>query len=122
MKITKGLCVLALLAAGTAMAEENPMAGKWAIHFNISGYEGDLTCALTQTSADVGGSCTNDQGTVTVTGKVEETKVTLQYKTEYNGDELTVVYTGKLDSGKLAGSVSVQPMGVEGEFTGTPAK
>ena len=61
-------------------------------------------------------------GTGTVTGKVEEAKVTLQYKTEYNGDELTVVYTGKLDSGKLAGSVSVQPMGVEGEFTGTQAK
>lgn len=122
MKITKSLFVLALLTAGAAMAEENSVAGKWAIHFNISGYEGDLTCALTQTGADVGGSCTNEQGTVTVTGKTEAAKVTLQYKTEYNGDELTVVYTGKLDSGKLAGSVSVQPMGVEGEFTGTQAK
>jgi len=123
MITTKALIVTLFAAAGAMAAEGNTAAGKWAFHYNISGYEGDMECALTQEGADLGGSCTSSQGTVKVTGKVEEAKVTMQYKAEYNGDELTLVYTGKFDSPvKMTGSISVQPMGVDGEFTATQAK
>ena len=118
----KRALLFTIFAAAAAAAEGNSVAGKWAIHYNISGYEGDMDCDFTQEGTDLGGSCTSTQGSVRVTGKVEETKLNLQYKTEYNGDELTVTYTGKREPGKMSGSISVQPMGVEGEFTGTQAK
>lgn len=111
---------LAIAAAAIAPAADSSMAGKWVLHFNISGYSGDLDCAFTQKDKDVAGSCKNPDGNVSVTGKVDGAAVTLQYKTEYNGDELTVIYTGKMESPtKLSGTVNVQPIGADGDFTAT---
>ena len=112
-------------AATTAVAapEANSLAGKWTLHYNISGNEGDLACTFEQTENDFTGTCKGDQGDVSVTGKVDATKVTFQYKAEYNGDPLTVIYTGKLESpSKVSGTVDVQPMGVDGDFTLTQSK
>jgi len=106
-----------------AAPENNSLAGKWTLHYNISGNEGDLACTFDQSDKDFTGACKGDQGEVSVTGKVDEAKVTFQYKTEYNGDVLTIVYTGKLESpAKVSGTVDVQPMGVDGDFTLTQSK
>ena len=49
--------------------------------------------------------------------------MTWKYESEYNGSPLTLTYTGTLDdSGKIAGSVDVDPFGVTGDFTATPSK
>ncbi len=115
--------LLAATAAVTQAAETASVAGKWNLHYNISGYEGDLDCTFNQNDKDVTGTCKGEQGSVSVTGKVDDTNVTLQYKTEYNGEELTVVYTGKLESPtKIAGTVNVEPMGADGDFTATQSK
>ncbi|HLY17229.1 MAG TPA: hypothetical protein VKR61_08385 [Bryobacteraceae bacterium] len=114
-----------LIAAATvAFAAENAsLAGKWNLHYNISGYDGNLDCTFDQKDKDVTGTCKSSDGTVSVTGKVDDKAVTLQYKTQYNGDDLTIVYTGKLESAaKFAGTVTVQPMGADGEFTATQSK
>jgi hypothetical protein len=58
-----------------------------------------------------------------MTGKVTDTNITWQYKTEYNGTPLTLVYTGAADKdSKIVGSVEVQPMSVTGDFTATLSK
>jgi hypothetical protein len=99
------------------------LAGKWTLHYNISGNEGDLACTFDQTEKTFTGPCKGEDGSVSVTGKLEESKITFQYKTEYNGETLTIVYTGKMESpAKVAGTVDVQPMGVDGEFTLTQSK
>jgi hypothetical protein len=42
---------------------------------------------------------------------------------EYEGQKLTPVYSGTLESAeKIAGTVDVQGMGLGGEFTATKAK
>jgi len=118
------LPVLLFAAAALApAADTTSLAGKWNLHSSISGYEGDLACTFTQTGTEIGGTCKGEQGDVSVTGKLEDKQVTLQYKTEYNGDELTIIYKGKFDSdSKITGGVTVDPMGVEGEFTATQSK
>jgi len=117
------LLFAALTASLAPAAETGSMAGKWNLHSSIGGYESDLDCTFTQTGTEFGGTCKNEQATLSVTGKVEDQNVTMQYKTEYNGDQLTLVYTGKLDaSSKITGAVTVQPMGVEGEFSAKLAK
>ena len=119
--------VLTLLAAAVAavgLAQENaPVSGKWNLHLSIAGYESDLACTFTQTGGDVTGECKGEQGSVSITGKVDNKDVTMQHKSEYNGDELTLIYKGKLESSsKIVGAVTVQPMGVDGEFTATQSK
>lgn len=120
------LPVLFMLASGLACAADPTLAGKWKIHSSIQGYEGDLDCNLAQEGQDISGTCKSTDGSgmsVALSGKVANHEVTLQYKTMYNGDELTLVYTAKLESSeKFSGKVDVQPMGVDGEFTATSVK
>jgi hypothetical protein len=53
-------------------------------------------------------------------GTVDGNKVGWQYEWEYGGSPLTLIYTATLDdSGKIAGTVEVQPFGVIGDFTET---
>ena len=120
---------LALLAAAAGVAgaaDTTSLAGKWNFHYNIQGYEEELECTLTQDGQNVSGPCKSSEAPDTplaMTGKVEAKQVTLQYKTTYNGDDLTVVYTGKLETAeKVTGTVDVEPMGASGDFTATAVK
>jgi hypothetical protein len=118
--------LLWVAASGFACAADATVAGKWNIHSVIQGYEGDLECNLTQDGVKVSGTCKSAQQpgvSLEMTGKVEDRQVTLQYNTQYNGDELTIVYTAKLENAdKFSGLVNVLPMQVGGEFTATLVK
>lgn len=119
----KALLVSALLVSSAipAVAADAPsVAGKWKIHQSIANNESDNACNLTQTGGDIGGTCKRAEGhELKVTGKVEGTKVTWHYEAEYDGSPLTMTYMATLDSNpeKFAGIVSVDPYGVEGDFT-----
>jgi hypothetical protein len=114
------------VTAGIACAADTlTLAGKWKLHSSIQGYEGELQCHLTQDGQNVAGTCKSAEtpGTLAMNGKIESKQVVLQYKTMYNGDELTIIYTASVENtDKFSGRVDVQPMGVEGEFTATPVK
>jgi len=89
----------------------------------VSGNQSESNCTFTQKDADLTGSCTSDRGTVTITGKVEAKTVNWQFDTPYEGQTLTVYYSGTPQSAeKITGTVNVQPMNVSGEFTATKAK
>jgi hypothetical protein len=119
----KPLAVVLLSAAALAAADQASVAGRWQIHASIAGNESDTLCTLTQRDAEVAGSCDTLQGgPAAVAGKVDGDKVTFGFKTEYNGTPITVNYQGKLDAGKISGTVSVPEFAVEGEFTATQAK
>lgn len=117
--------VVALFACGSstfALAAPN-MTGNWAVHRNVVGNESDSTCTFVQKEAAITGSCKSESKDVPVTGSVEGNKVTWSYTVDYQGSPLTMTYTATVDdSGKVAGSVDVQPFGVTGEFTATPMK
>jgi hypothetical protein len=122
----KSIALSFLLLAGTIVApaaDSISLAGQWKLHSSIAGYENDMECTLTQDKQEVAGSCKTDQGTVTISGKLEESKLTFEYKTTYEGQELTIVHLGTVESPtKISGSVDVQPMGVSGDFTATQSK
>lgn len=118
------LSAVIVSAAALAPAAENAtLAGKWQIHNSIAGNESDQTCTFTQQEGELAGSCTSERGALKVTGKVDGKSVTWTYKTEYNGEPLTITYKASLESaGKFSGSVTVEEMGISGEFTATLAK
>lgn len=114
------LRLLPLLFAAVSAVAFAPatLTGKWQVHNSVEGNESDQTCTFTQTDADLSGSCTSDNGTVTVTGKVDGEKITWSYKSEYEGTPLTVEYEGKLAADStISGSVNVPEFSAEGDFT-----
>jgi len=115
--------LLALIAIPSSATDTPSVAGKWKVHNSIVGNESDQDCSFAQQGQDISGSCSLEQGTAKVTGKITDTKITWQYDTEYNGSPLTLVYTGTMDKdSKITGTVEVQPMSVNGDFTATPSK
>lgn len=123
----KKIAIIALLAGTFSFAgarAQDPaaeVAGKWNIHTSVAGNDSDTTCTFTQTGNDLAGICTGPQGDAKFTGKVDGKKVNWTYDIEYNGSPLTMKYEGTLDSGKVTGTVTVEPFGVTGDFSGAPA-
>src|SRR5271156_1978575 len=120
----KILVPTALLFAASAFAAEAPsLTGQWSIHNNVEGNESDEQCKFVLTDDKLTGSCTSNEKWVDITGSLDGKKLTWKYASEYNGGPLTLTYTAKLDdSGKIAGTVEVEPYGVTGDFTATPSK
>jgi hypothetical protein len=119
----KMIAPLFLLATASAFAAP-AIDGQWKVHNSIAGNESDQVCTLTLKDNDLTGSCKTQDGTdAAVTGKLADKKLTWQYNSDYNGTPLTLVYTATLDdSGKIAGTVEVQPFNVSGDFTAAPMK
>jgi len=119
------LGLLLTTAAVLVLAADNPtFSGKWKVHTSVAGNENDSDCTFTQKDNDVTGSCTSDTGTVKTVGKIDGSKINWSYDSDYNGTSLTVKFSGALDSTmtKISGSVSVEPFGVDGDFTATQTK
>jgi hypothetical protein len=118
------LASTALLFASSAFAAGAPsLTGQWTVHQNIANNESDQECKFVQTDDKLSGSCKSNDKDVQITGSIVGTKLTWKYDSDYNGTALTLTYTATLDdSGKIAGSVEVQPFGVTGDFTASPSK
>ena len=123
MRVLALILLQALAASLGAGSDQGSPSGKWQGSQNIAGNESIQTCTFTVTGTQLGGTCAAEQGELKVTGKVEGTKVTWSYKTEYNGSLLTVKYAGNIDpKRKITGTVLVEEYSVEGEFTATQAQ
>ena len=116
----------AAVATGlTVAADAQPVSltGAWAVTATVSGNESSQTCAFTQKDTELTGTCKGERGEVTIAGKVDGKNVTWKFQIEDEGQILTPVYTGTLESAdKISGGVDVQGMGVTGEFVATRAK
>jgi hypothetical protein len=123
MKMTL-LPSLLLFAATSAVAAAAPnLTGQWTIHNSIAGNESDQECKFVQTDATLTGTCKGTEKEVQITGSIDGNKITWKYDSEYGGNPITLTYKGTLDdSGKIAGSVDVDPFSVTGDFTAAPVK
>ena len=119
----KSLAASILLFATSTFAAGKPnLTGEWNIHNNVAGNESDQPCKFVLAENKLTGTCKSaEDKDAAITGSLDGNKLTWQYESEYNGTPLTMIYTATLDeSGKIAGSVEVEPFGVTGEFTATP--
>jgi hypothetical protein len=123
MKLTM-LPTLLLFVATSALAATAPnLTGQWTVHNSIAGNDSDMECKFVQSESKLTGSCKAVDKEVQVTGSIDGNKVTWKYDSEYNDSPITLTYTGTLDdSGKIAGSVDVDPFGVTGDFTAVHSK
>ncbi len=126
MLTMKSILSFSLFLSTTAFglgADSPAISGHWKVHNSIANNESDQDCVLNRKDNEITGTCTSDQSSVDIKGTVDDRKVTWQYNYDYTGMQLTLVYTGTLtDSGKIEGSITVQPMGITGAFTASPSK
>jgi len=117
--------IFALSGALVLPALQQPnVAGKWTVNSNVSGNASEQACTFTQKEdGAITGTCEGDQGPREIKGKVDGKNVTWQFNTTWEGQTLTVIYSGVLESPtKMTGRVDVQPMGVSGDFSATQQK
>ena len=117
----KSLILAAILSAGILAPQAN-LTGAWAITGDVQGYPIQEACALVHTDATLSGSCATQGKKYDTTGTVDGTKVIFKHGGEYQGDPLTLTYTGVLaDDGTFSGSIYVDPMAVDGTFAAKKA-
>ena len=97
------------------------VSGTWEIRGDVMGHPVNQFCTFDQKGAALTGRCTGADGTpFEISGEVKNEKITFQHGGEYQGEALTVVYTGTLASNQLRGDIDVRPLGMGGVFTATP--
>ena len=114
------LLTLSLLAALNAPIAADSVPGAWRVKGEVAGNPLNTLCTLAVSGTTISGNCAGEQGPPqTITGEVKDGKVTFQHGGDYQGQELTIVYSGALESGGLKGTIAVKPFDVGGEFTAT---
>lgn len=114
----KRLLFLFLASASTLLAQPT-VPGSWTITGDVQGYPINENCTFTQANDKITGSCKDSDGkaydtTVTINGE----KVVFVHGGEYEGQALTITYTGTFnDKGELSGDIDVQPINYPGTFT-----
>ena len=117
----KSLILAAILSAGILAPQAN-LTGAWTITGDVQGYPLQEDCTLVHTDAKLSGSCVSHGKTYDTTGTVDGTRVVFKHGGEYQGDPLTLTFTGILaDAGTFNGSIFVDPMAVDGTFSAKKA-
>jgi hypothetical protein len=101
-----------------------PASGTWKVTGDVQGVSVAMTCLLTL-GADqtITGNCTDNAGSSTaphpVTGTVKDHTLSWSFNSDYQGSPITVGLTGTVDAtgGKMAGTIAVDPMSADGDFT-----
>jgi opacity protein-like surface antigen len=122
MKALLCAALIAFASLSAHAADAPSVTGKWTVHTSVAGNESETVCSFTQTGADLTGTCKKQDGTdAKVTGKVDGAKVNWQFDSDYNGTTITLKYEATIDpaTGKISGSVTVDPFGVSGDVSAT---
>ena len=119
------LPILALLLSLRAAPTPAPdsLVGRWQIKGDVMGNPVNEICTFTQADTVLTGNCAeNDDEALLLAGKIEGGKITFWHGGEWDGQPLTVVYSGTMaEPNVLKGTIEVRPMNVAGTFTMTPA-
>jgi hypothetical protein len=103
-----GLLVLPLAAAD--------ISGAWKVEGDIADVHVNRVCTIKQTGNKLTGACKNQMNELPMSGEVNGDKVTWTYDADYQGQKVTLVYKGTLESdGAMKGTIATE--GAEGSFT-----
>jgi hypothetical protein len=94
-----------LVFAGVVSAQKT-VAGDWDAQFNTPGGPQPLTLILKVDGEKLTGTAKRSRGDVALTGTVKGDDIAFAYTIEYNGNPVTLTFTGKVKGDTMAGTVS----------------
>jgi hypothetical protein len=119
--VKRSILFAAILVASFQAANAADASGSWHVTGSVSDNPINSTCTLTQKDNALTGTCVRKDGkSVDATGSVKDDTIVWHYNSEYNGDPITINYSGKLGKdGTITGTIVVDPYNAEGDFTAT---
>lgn len=116
------LLTLALLATLHAAPAADTMPGRWQITGDVVGNAVKVICVIKQDGAALTGNCSDENtAPMPITGEAKDGKITFQYVMDYQGQPLTIIYSGTLSATEMKGTIDVRPVDAAGTFTAVPA-
>jgi hypothetical protein len=96
---------LTLIFAGVSSAQKT-VAGEWDAQFNTPGGPQPLKLILKVDGEKLTGTAKRSRGDVALTGTVKGEDITFSYTIDYNGNPVTLTFTGKVKGDAMSGTVS----------------
>jgi hypothetical protein len=121
LEVSSMLLALMLLLALQAAPAADPLTGAWEVKSDVQGNTFSETCNFAQSGTTLTGSCVSDDETIPLIGRVEAGKIIFWHGGDWDGQALTVVYSGTLASAtEMKGTIEIRPMKMAGTFTAAP--
>src|SRR5690606_23529032 len=100
---------LALLLLLPTQSAADSITGRWQIRGDVVGNPVIEVCTIMQTDSILTGSCEGMGATLPLVGEVKEGRITFQHGGEYDGESLTIIFSGTLASPtEIRGTIQVQ--------------
>ena len=96
---------LALILPAAASAQKS-VAGEWDAVFNTPGGPQPLKLILKVDGEKLSGTAKRSRGDVPVTGTIKGDDIAFAYTVDYNGNPVTITFTGKVKGDTMGGTVS----------------
>lgn len=94
---------LAILAGG--VSAQKSVAGEWDAVFNTPGGPRPFKLILIVDGEKLTGTAKRSSGDVPISGTIKGADITFAYTISYNGNDVTLTYTGKVAGDTMAGTV-----------------
>src|SRR4051812_36103272 len=95
----------AIVFAGSASAQKT-VAGDWDAVFNTPGGSQPLKLILKVDGEKLTGTAKRSRGDVALAGTIKGDDITFSYTIDYNGNAVTLTFTGKVKGDSMSGTVS----------------
>ena len=102
-------------------ASAQSLSGDWDFLINTPAGSAQNPASLKQEGENLSGTIKTDFGEVPISGTLKDKDVTLQFKVNANGAELTIVLKGKLEGGEMKGGADLGGL-AEGDWAAKKAK
>ena len=97
--------LLSLIFAAGASAQKS-VAGEWNATFNTPGGPQPLGLVFKVDGEELTGTAKRSRGDVALTGTIKGDDIMFSYTIDYNGNPVTLTFTGKVKGDEMGGTVS----------------
>jgi hypothetical protein len=100
------LFAVALISVfGVSVSAQKSVAGEWDAVFNTPGGAQPLKLILKVDGEKLSGTAKRSRGDVPITGTVKGDDITFSYTVDYNGNAMTISFSGKVKGDSMSGTV-----------------
>jgi len=95
-----------VLILGGAVLAQKSVAGEWDAQFSTPGGAQGLKLILKVDGEKLTGTAKRSRGDVPITGTIKGDDISFAYTVEYNGNAMTISFSGKVKGDTMSGTVS----------------
>jgi hypothetical protein len=98
--------LLVIFTFADAATAQKSVAGDWDAEFNTPGGPQPLKLIIKVDGEKITGTAKRSRGDVAISGTIKGDDITFGYTIEYNGNAVTLTFTGKVKGDTMGGTVS----------------